>query len=263
MKIGIFSPYGSSSEETGVLGLVGNYIKNMFEQIFVLRCNGLFSLCDRDGELGWRRNVQHCLRCMGEQGRLALWADLACEDLSYHLLPEDVMETKRWVTMLNVSDLGEASYGDIDVFQLCRRSFSQRCGADAPDPHNSAHDEVARRLLVSALRMCIATEQFLKARSPDLMLVAGEGDFITNSFVNAARTVKRPVAIFQWDLASRSVRVRHPVNGKEFSCPLVFEDVTSMRADTRTWPWELVKIVEDILVFLDLSSSQLALPIAR
>ena len=263
MQVGIFSPYGASSEETGVLGLVGNYVKNMFEQVFVLRCNGIFSLCDRDAESGWRRSVQHCLRCMGEQARLALWANIACDDLSYYLQPEDVMETKRWVTSIPSDELTRVRYGDIEVFGLCERSFHQRCGIEQPDMHNASHEETARRLLLSALRMCLASDKFIHERKPDLMLLAGKDDFITNAFMNRANVRRRDVALFRWDLASRSVRIKHPRRDEEFSCPLVFEDITSMRADTRTWPWELVKIVEDILVFLDLSGSQLSLPIAR
>jgi len=71
------------------------------------------------------------------------------------------------------------------------------------------------------------------------------------------------VALFKWDLTARSVKVQHPVTNRQYVCPLVFEDITAMRADSRTWPWEILRILDEIMAFLDLSSNQLELPIAR
>lgn len=263
MKIAIFSPYGSSSQETGILGLLGNYVKSMFEQVWLLRCNGVFSLCERDAESGWRRGIQNCFRCMGEQARLAIWSGLPCEDLSAYVHPEDVLDSKRWVTTLPIDELEEANFAGIRIFDLCRGAFRSRFGSEQPDLRNPVQDETARRLMISSIRMCLATDRFHKEQHPDLVLVSGESDYITSSFIARSRARSRDIAIFRWDLTNRSIKITHPRTLQEFSCPLVFEDITGMRGDSRTWPWELVKIVEDILVFLELSSSQLSLPMAR
>lgn len=263
MKTVIFSPFGAASEETGLLGLLGNYLKNIIPEICVLRCNGVFSLCDRDSENSWRRGIHGCFVCMQEQGRLAAWAGLRQEDLSLYLTPQQITESKRWALSLAADEMEEAVFGQIKPYSLCRASLRNYFGNLEPDLSNANHLHIVRRMMISAVRMCQAADCFISAAKPTLALVAGGEDFISGALAERSRVKGVDVAEFRWDLPNRSVKIFHPRLQKEFSCPLVFEDITSMRSDSRTWPWELVRIVEDILVFLDLTSSQLVLPIAR
>jgi len=263
MNIVIFSPFGAGSQETGLLGLLANYLKNIFPQVCALRCNGIFSLCDRDGENGWRRGIQGCFSCMQEQERLSAWAGIRQEDLSLYLEPEEVVATKRWVLGLSAEEIPHSSFQGFVPYGLCVDSLRAYFGVETPDLSNEAHGPPLRRMLISALRMILVSDRFVRANKPNLALVAGGRDFISAAFIERARAGGVDVAEFCWDLASRSIKILHPRSRKEFPCPLVFEDITTMRSDSRTWPWELVRILEDILVFLDLTSSQLALPIAR
>ena len=264
MGLVVCSPYGLMREESGVLGLLANYLSKSSWPVSLLRCNGAFSICDRDGESGWRREPESCFACMQEQSCLAGWAAVPVHELSSFLLAEDVLESKRWVLELTSDEhLLAARFHDHPVFDLCRGSFHYRFGLDHPDLRNKNQEQALRRLMMSAVRAILACERFNRQAAPELALVSGGGDYISAVYSACARRQGSRVAQFVWDLAARTVRVIHPVSNREYACPLVFEDVTSMRADSRTWPFELIQILDELLVFLDVTSSQLELPIAR
>ncbi len=262
MSIVILSPYGLASEETGLLSILSAYLQQGPYQVSQLFCNGLFSLCDRDGDHGWRRGLRTCFGCIREQKSVADWSGVACEELSGFLSPEDIQESKSWALTLRDKNLESAEFKGVGVFDLCRGSFQYRYGSEVPDVNNVRQIETLRRLMVSSVRMLLASQAYLKQRRPASAFIAGGNDFITASFGSAASTAGCEVVPFRWDLTGRSVRISHPKSEKEYECPLVFEDVTSLRRDARTWPRELLRVLDEILLFLEVTKSQIELPLA-
>lgn len=275
MGIIAFSPYGLASEESGLVALVSSYLNQGPYTVSYLRCNGIFSLCDRDGDYGWRRGIRSCFGCTHEQSSIADWAGLPKDDLSAFLTPDHVQESKRWALGLTPETMRAADFHGLPVFEFCRESFRYRFGTDSPDLNERQQEEIVRRVMVSAARSILAIDKYLLHRSPEACLVAGGHDFMTRCFVERVRSRKIDLSIFRWDLATRSVKVVGPrrareiahtaetADAQEFECPLVFDDVTSLRSDARTWPRELTKVLDDLLVFLDLSKSQIELPLAQ
>lgn len=263
MKAVIGSPFGSLSEESGLIYLLANYIRSAGVDTVQLRCNGIFSLCDRDAESNWRRGIESCVSCMSDQGSLAAWSGADIRDLSLFLAPFEVEQTKRWMYTISDEELSTVEFRGIVPWHTAKNTFFFRCGVEVPDPANKVHTQVARRLLLSALRMRLAARRFLEHEAPTLVLVAGGRDFISRSLIEECVANSFGHVLFQWQLDERCVRIHHPRKPEALSCELVMNRITSMRADFRTWPLELMTILDDILQFLEIPRAELLLPAAK
>ncbi|MBX7143327.1 MAG: hypothetical protein K1X79_02640 [Oligoflexia bacterium] len=263
MKISVFVPFGSQSQESGLMYLLANYLKAFFPEVVQLRCNGAFSLCDRDADSSWTRNIVSCFTCMNDQRALSSWSGIPVQDLSSFLSPDDISQTKRWALALTPANFQQAALGSTKIFELCRESFMNRFGFTEPDPANKNHEQFLRRLLLATARMVLAARRYHMKFAPDLSLISGGGDFLTRTFQSEARACGRDVALFHWEVAQRAIQIHHPRERKMLACELVPEGIRGMRSDTKTWPHELVTIMAEIMKFLDLEGGQLRLPIAQ
>ncbi len=243
--------------------LIGNYLRRMFPEVFKLRCNGMFSSCDRDGEQGWKRTLTSCIRCCAEQSEFSRWGGLSDRDLSGYIQPDEIVASRRWIVQMSQPELMVAEYQGQNLFELCRGSWQTRFGNVQPDPQNRSHDQVLRSLLIATLRARIACDRLLDQENPNLTLVANGTDFLSASYLVSARAKKSDAALFQWDLNKRSVRIVHPRSDNSVFCPLILEGLSSMRSDPATWSPDLIAILSELLTFLDISENQFKLPLAR
>ncbi len=262
MKIAVFTPFGSFSRETGIIYLLANYLNDIYPEVVQLRCNGVLSLCERDSDRGWRRAPHSCLLCGSDQAKLAAWAGVKSTCLSRYLLPRDIDETRRWVLGLDDQALTTARFREVPLFSLCSASFQSRFGVETPDLRNKNHNRVLRRLLLSTARTLLCVERFNKKFVPDVSLVPGGSDYLSAVFMHRAGA-QGSCAIFKWDLHSRQTTILNSRTSEVYSCELLIDNVAGMRGDPGTWPPELIQMISQILSFLGLSDTQLALPIAR
>lgn len=263
MKISVFVPFGSQSQESGLIYLLANYLKSFFPEVVQLRCNGAFSLCDRDADSSWTRSISSCFACMYDQRALSSWSGIPVQDLSSFLSPDDISQTKRWALALSPANFQQAAIGSVNVFDLCRESFMNRFGFTDPDPSNKNHEQFLRRVLLATARMVLAARRYHLKYAPDLSLISGGGDFLTRTFQAEAISHKRDVAVFRWEVAQRAIQIHHPRERNILACELVPEGIRGMRSDVKTWPHELVTIMGEIMKFLNLDGEQLRLPIAQ
>jgi len=206
MGIVVLSPYGLMREESGLLGLLANYLKKSAWQVSALGCNGIFSLCDRDGENGWSREVTNCFECMRQQTTLAKWSNVPTQDLSVFLSPEDILESKRWMLSAQTVGLYDALFRGINIYDVCRGSLRYRFGTETPDLKNKSHEQIVRRMMLSAVRASLAAENYNRSCAPEMALLSGGDDFITASY--AMRSYKQA---FEWRFLngiSRLARLR-------------------------------------------------------
>jgi hypothetical protein len=284
MHIVIHSPYGSYSRETGLIYLLANYIRDTVHQVSQLRCNGFFSLCNRDGEWGWERRIDSCAVCMNEQARLGAWAGIEVKDLSGFISSKEITQTKSWILGLRREELQDAEYAGFNVFQLCKGSLMDRIAekrkrtssdskgvlemnsaavANADDISISEkYEDLARRLMLSAVRMIVAARNFNQSLWPDLVLSSSERDFISRSLVQQSRNMAIPAVTFEWDELERVTKVGNN-EGEYFSSPLVLENISNMRSNYKTWSAEVIRMIEDLAAFLKIDINQLSLPLAR
>lgn len=263
MKISVFVPFGSHSQESGLMYLLANYLKVTYPEVVQLRCNGMFSVCDRDVDESWSRGIRSCFACIADQRALSDWSSLPVQDFSAFLMPDDVRSTKSWIDTVAAENLMQAEYRGLPLFSLCKDSFANRFGAAPFEARNKSHEQFARKMLLSAARTCHAAEQFQNRFAPDLTIVSSGRDFISQSFVTVSRALKRDVSVFRWDVGSRSIHISHPRIDKHIACELVPEGILGMRSDYKTWPAEVLSIVQGILGFLEVGQGQLKLPIGK
>lgn len=260
MKIVLHTPFGSASEEAGILYLLSNYLKTLGAETIQLRCNGVFSLCDRDAETGWKRGISTCFQCMHNQQNLAAWAGMATEELSRYLSADEIQESKRWIVSLSSDRLLKADFEGVNIYSICRTNFKNRFGIDDVDLQNKNHDQTLRRFMLSAVRMCLATKRFNNHQRADMSLVAGGKDFLSSAFIAQCVKQGREAALFQWDVSSRSVKIIHPKSQTIFPCGIILQDLSTVRSDSRTWPPELMKVIGEILDFLGLTETLITSP---
>lgn len=263
MKVAVFVPYAGASKEGGLVYLVANYLRSFLGDVINLRCNGAFSLCDRDEEIGWRRTLDSCHQCTAHQNSYASWSSVTSRDLTQFISSSEVISTRRWIHSVPTELLTKLNFRGINLYEICLESLSARLGNSKPDLANKKHEQLTRRMLLSAARMCLATKRFQQEVSPDITLVANGSDFLSRSFVQQSTAQKRESSVFKMDINERCVKITHPKGKAPFSCELLMTDITHMRADTKTWPREIIAVLEEILSFLQIEQIQITLPLAR
>jgi len=245
------------------MGLVARYLRSNGHRVQQLVCNGPFSLCDRDAESGWTRDLHSCQRCMFEQAAIAGWCGAEKVELSGCLSGDDIEDTRRWMLRLDAGELAQAQFHGRKLFELCRETLASRFGVRDFDPANRSHEQFARRVMLSAMRMCLATARFNNQHVPFLTLVAGGEDYITRSFLSESAVQRRSAAVFRWEASARSIRVFHPRKSEVFSCEFILQDITAMRSDVATWPAELTGAAGDLVNFLGIQEKAEALAAAQ
>lgn len=263
MKIAFLSPYGVLSQESGLIFLLGNYLRRMFPDVVALRCNGLFSVCDRDAEKGWQRGFQTCFRCMAEQREFAQWSGIQVADLSPHLDPADVERSRRFVTALPTEQLPWAQFEGQNLFSLAIGSWQNRFNVSRPDLNNSLHEQMIRRFMLSASRAYLVAKRFRAAFAPDLVIASGGSDFISRSFAAEASISGGSFVRCAWDVSRRAILVSHPRRESVMPCELLLDGLVDMRSDPATWSPALLAIVEELLSFLEIAETPARAAVGR
>lgn len=262
MRIVAFSPYGTMSEETGAIYLLSRYLKEFHPGVAQLRCNGMFALCDRDGETGGNRTLLSCRNCIHEQNLLSQWGEFNTYELSRYLTPEDITRANYWIHTVAAKDLTRTKFEDVEPFKLGEELFYRRLQMQELDLENINHLKLLKQVITSALRATLAARHFISSVRPDLSLVAGGKDYIVASYIAEAERKGSKLSCFSWDLPSRSIVVTHPESGEVFNCPMVFDGLHRMRPDPKTWPVELTEMLGQLVDFLGIPTEQMTLPIA-
>ncbi len=263
MTIALLAPYGGLSQESGVMYLLANYLKESHTKVHQLQCNGVFSLCDRDGLQNWKRTLSSCLECSGEQRALAEWGSLEPIRLSEYLTPEIVQETKRTVLSKTPEQIWKMSWKGIELDKVLRGSFARRFGVAQPDFRNKSHQYAVQRLGLSAMRMVVASQEFLKRADIESSFVASGDDFISASYCAAAVQADAYVTRFKWDLGSRVVRIYRGEDPHYLTCEILLDSISSVRSEMSSWPDELIEMLDGIVRDLGFSEGQLELPMAQ
>jgi len=263
MKIAVHAAYGTSSEETGVIFLLAKYLNRFFPDMIQLRCSGAFSHCDRDAESQWKRGLETCFKCMHEQKELSGWADLRLLDLTSYLSASEVLETRKWISYASTEELLQSTYDGIQPSELIGGSFKNRFGVETPNLANRNHEQVARRYMLAALRTSLAAKTFAAKEQPDLTFIAGADDFISRSTMEQLKAAKLQSVVFYWDLAGHVIKIVHPRVNSVYSCGIVIEGLSSMRSDVKTWPTELLSMIDEIISFLEIDIHQIPVRVAR
>lgn len=250
MSIVLFAPFAPSGAETGIMYLLGNYLRFLRQDVFQLRCNGVFSLCDRDSESGWKRNVLSCATCVAEQRGMAKWGSIESRDLSTFLQPDEIEETWRNLLSVPAGQLTEFKYRGVPLFDLCRGTFRDYFGVEYPEADNELQEKQLRSLLMSTLRMSIGIRRFNNRMSPKTALVTGGQDFMTRTFIAHSVGQGIDVMVFQWTASDRAVNLINLRNNELYSCEFIVNDLREMRNNPESWSADAIEHLHNIMEFI-------------
>ena len=82
MAVTFFSPYGTLTKESGFMYMFARYLSAFYDDVYQLKCNGLFTICNRDCLDNEKRNFLTCGKCMACQNELASWACIKSKEIS-------------------------------------------------------------------------------------------------------------------------------------------------------------------------------------
>lgn len=273
MKVALFSPYGVTHTESGVLYLVANYLLKSGAEVVQLRCDGAVPACGRDPLGAGGRPLGSCARCMAEQRALSQWCGAKTRDLSSLIVPDDVMQSAKWIAAVPGEDLGRAEFRGVNLWQVCEREIQRRLPNSTPTRLSAGEgtrtgegrvvesqraESLVRDLFTTFVHAAVAAERFITAYSPEISLVAGGDDVVTQAYVSQLRALETDgaageVAVFSYDQSSESVVIEaRGGDGTEarYSTTLLLGGITAMRSDPRTWAPEVTAVVYEILTFL-------------
>lgn len=257
MQLLITAPYGSLHQETGVLYMLANYLTSQGVSVRQLRCNGLFAACDRDETHHWTRRLDSCQECMGEQVSLSLWSRTVVEEFSSHLTPSAAEESKKMISRTPNHALVDFVWEGVAIFPLIQNLFQARFGVKTPDIGNRHQEQFSRKLLNVSSRM-VSLAHVLCEKIGDTVMVSVDGDNFMSSAIRIAAEKKRvPLVLARWDASLRGVQFRNTLNGKQLVTDVVVSSISNIRADCRTWPTEVVSVLEQIRYFLGLEEKDL------
>lgn len=251
MKVALFVPHGAIQREVGVAYLLANYMAKVGADVIQLRCDGSSTVCGRDAAIGWRRSLSTCLRCEEEQKGLAEWAGLKARSLGSYLRPDEILQSSQWIGGLSHEELLRAEFRGANIFAMCEGTFKARFGRAIPDPQEVIEGDFARSLLVAAVRTAAATDAFLTSFAPELAIVSGMGDVLEKACASRLESRQLPVATMRFDPTENVVVITSSQREEAYVTRLLFEGVTRMRTDPRTWPAEIISVVHEIMTFLD------------
>lgn len=261
MKTAIFTPYGTRSEESGIIYLLANYMRERTGEVYQLRCNGAFPVCDRDEEREWRRDIDSCALCSHEQLRLAQWAGVETRNMTKYLLPADIDRVRTWATRLSTDCIASAELDGHPIHDYCKASIERRTSSCRDDERS----EISKRYLFSAGLTLAAVPRWYGELAPDLILAADGEGYMSRSFNAAleAEGAAEKVVRFRWMPSEHTIRITVSRSNESAECPLLLEDVSVMRSNHKTWPREILQLLDDVLELIGATGPELSLPIAR
>lgn len=250
MRLALFTPYGVSSNEVGLLYLVSNYLSRQGAQVALLRCDGAVPACARDRFSGIQRTPFQCSRCSNEQRALAAWGGIRIRDISAETHPDDIVTSSAWLHSVPVESLGRVEFRGVNLWAVCQGEFAQRWSDVDFSKLSTPQEQDLRSLFASYVRVVIASERFLAACKPTLVFTSAATDPFVAAYLTQVATIKAETAVFSYDDSTQCVVVEALATGERYVSNLVLESVSSMRPDPRTWGPEVTAVTHEILTFL-------------
>lgn len=259
MRILLFAPYGLLTEETKVLTVYAWHLRKTFHQVNQLLCNGIFSLCDRDIEFGWSRNLRSCIRCIGDQKKISTLLQGESIEFSKYITPEDMQLTQCWITALAKNQLEKAEYLEIPLYNLVMGTIRHKYGMLSFSELVDKDESFIRRVYLVSARCISAAQSLVRQNQYDMALIAGGDDVISKSFMTALQKVGIQTAAFRWDLGMRAVIISHSQNETRWKCDIHCEFDEQDQLDSLGMSKEEIEHLSEISEFLGISTGQMVL----
>lgn len=263
MNIVTLNPFGALNQEAGILAVLGNYLKSCGHQTSQLICDGAFGACDRDlktndetnSEASKSRNIHSCAKCIKEQDHFTNWSGIDRLRISQFITPEDYREVYHLIQTTKAEKLSNLQFQQYQLLKLNENYLKLRFGSlhfDFEQPENFL---VVQKAYTTSMLAILAAQRFYARQRPQAILIAGGSDNISLSFHSVLKHEKCEVFNFIWNLNARAIEIVNPLQPEHLACQLIMNNITSSRADIRTWPSDLITVVQKILDYLAIPQS--------
>jgi hypothetical protein len=250
MKVSVFSPYGATTKESGVVSLLANYIAKRGAEVAQFQCDGGLPACGRDKLGGMVRTPFQCAQCIGEQNNLAVWSGVAHRLLSNHIVADDVKTAFEWILSVSGDQLRRLEFRGVNLWEACETEMTARWQSIDMSSLSEPQERDLRALFHAYIRTAVATERFYDGWKPQLALVTALGDPVVHAHTTQLQRLGVDVAVCRYEEDGDVVVVDSPFEATQYSTPLILEGITSMRADPRSWGPEVTAMAHELLSFL-------------
>ncbi len=253
MAITFFSPYGLLVKESGFMYLLARYIGAFYESTYQLKCNGLFTICNRDCAVNQRRSLLSCASCIASQESLSNWACMESDDLSKYLSAKALKYIKQELLLVPDNELMNVSYEDLNVYELCKGSFKTFLGEESPDIRNKKNLQLAKKIMLSSLKAIEAIKTYYSIENPELFFISSGNDFITKSFLEFLKITNKNFIEVTWDNNANLFNIVNGNSKKARQYEIYIDDIVCFRNDYTTWPKEFTDMLDDVIDFVGLN----------
>lgn len=261
MSLGIFSPYGRASGETGFLMVLARYLSRRGYGMVQLRCNGVLPTCGRDQLKAGGRQLMSCVECMNEQDQGTRWAELNTMDISGYFRPTDFLEHQRALSLCSIKELERFTADGVCVGEICASMMRSTTGGQEAASSDAMPDRGQRNILLQTARALNAFSRLTLEHAFDAFLTPAGDDFYLKSLAAVAERRGVRHFRFKWEAASLTMKITGALSGQEFKSNLFFDDVSAMRSNVESWPEEIQSQLKAVEMYLGITQQQLSLPI--
>lgn len=256
MAITFFSPYGTLIKESGFMYMFARYINAFCGDVYQLKCNGLFTICNRDCLVKDKRNFLTCGNCIACQNELATWACIDSHEISKCLRADILRYIKKEFLLVPDDELNNVYYEDLNIYELCKGSFVSFLGSESPDITNKRTLQLVKKIMLSSIKTVEAIKTYYANFNPHLFFIASSNDFLTNSVLGYLRSTNRKFVEIEWN-DEKNVFSIISSNKQELKQYEIFIDsIVHFRNDFTTWPEEFINMLNDVAEFVELKNKE-------
>ena len=187
---------------------------------------------------------------MSEQKATADWATLRAKTLSSFLVPDDIVQSKKWIASVKRQDLLQSEFRGIPLWEICRDDINARFGECDGVSTSPLQDQAIRDLMLSAVHTLVSVDRFITTVAPSLHLIAGGNDTLSAAYKTVVQKGRFEAAVFSYDAQEEVIAVESLLTGTRYNTKLILDNITSMRTDPKTWAPEVTAIMHEMLTFL-------------
>ena len=252
MAITFFSPYGTLAKESGFMYMFARYIGAFYDDIYQLKCNGLFTICGCDSLTEDKRNFLTCGKCIACQDELASWACIKTEDISKFLKADALRYIKKEFLLVTDTEIQNVYYEDLNIYDLCKDSFQSFLGTQNPDISNKKTLQLVRKIMLSSIKTIEAIKNYYSSNNPSLFFISSSKDFLTNSILEYLKLTQRKYVIIDWSDEKNIFSITDSSKQELKQYEIFIENIVHFRNDFTTWPEEFINMLNDIAEFVGL-----------
>lgn len=260
MKIALFFPFGSNHSEVNASELIAVLAKDNEAEVTKLSCNGALSLCDRDKQTNWKRESTACFHCQCGQSYVNSFAEFKNLELSSFIDSEFSKSSKEWVEKLEKADLSNTTIANIPLSTICGDAFKDKFNKKLSEVASDHEFSFYKHLIINSLRVFSALKNFALKNSPDLVILSGKDNFVSNAARLALASCNVETLSLSGEANSSEVLVRHSNKSDPLVAEINVERLDLIRKNTESWPDEFIARFYPVLEYIGINARQLTLP---